>query len=285
MKEKVLVIIVTFNAMNWIERCLSSIPKFADIYVIDNGSNDGTQRFISKKFPSISFHQSKTNLGFGAANNIGLQYAISNRYEYIYLLNQDAWLTEGSIEHLIQIQKDNPIYGILSPMQCQRDLKNLDKDFSIIFNQFCDKSSSLISVPRVMAAHWLISKDCLLKVGGFSPSFHHYGEDDNYCDRALFHGFKIGIDTEIKVVHDRSDRVISPEKQLFFDYIRTIVFLSDFTHSVTFAFYGFFCDCLKFFFRFRRFTFVSYTFNLLSSFYKIRKNRKISKLDFAFLRK
>ena len=68
------------------------------------------------------------------------------------------------------------------------------------------KTKEIYEVKDVMAAHWLISRDCLLKTGCFSPTFRHYGEDDNYLDRAIFHGFKVGIIPATKAVHDRADR-------------------------------------------------------------------------------
>jgi GT2 family glycosyltransferase len=62
-------------------------------------------------------------------------------------------------------------------------------------------------VPFVNAAGWLLSKKCLETVGGFDPVFFHYGEDDNYCQRVLFHGLKIGVTPQTFLKHDRETRV------------------------------------------------------------------------------
>ncbi len=78
MDVKILVIIVTYNAMQWAERCFASLRKSTvkpDMLVVDNGSNDGTQEYIQQHFPEVIFHQSRDNLGFGKANNLGLHYA------------------------------------------------------------------------------------------------------------------------------------------------------------------------------------------------------------------
>jgi GT2 family glycosyltransferase len=61
-------------------------------------------------------------------------------------------------------------------------------------------------VPFVNAAGWLLSKTCLMTVGGFDPIFFHYGEDDNYCQRVSYHGFKIGVLPSTYMVHDREGR-------------------------------------------------------------------------------
>ena len=82
---KLLVIIVTYNAMQWAERCFSSLRNSIvrpDVFVVDNGSTDGTQIFVKEHYPDVMFHQSEENLGFGNANNMGLQHALDYNYDY-----------------------------------------------------------------------------------------------------------------------------------------------------------------------------------------------------------
>lgn len=220
MKKDLLVVIVTYNAMKWIERCLGSILTStvpADIFIVDNGSTDGTQEHIQNNYPAVNFIQSQTNLGFGKANNIGLQHAVDKGYEYVYLLNQDAWVEPDTFEILIDLNKKKPEYGILSPIQIQGNGRKMDNNFlkniasrtkesSLMEDLYFSAVKEIYEVDDVMAAHWLISRDCLLATGGFSPAFRHYGEDDNYVDRAIYHGYKAGIVPSTRAVHDRETR-------------------------------------------------------------------------------
>ena len=73
-------------------------------------------------------------------------------------------------------------------------------------------------VRRVMAAHWLVPRKALEKVGLFDKLFPLYGNDDNWCDRARYHGFKIGIVPEAKAVHDRAKREEAKEKVIYRNY-------------------------------------------------------------------
>lgn len=285
MKDKVLVIIVTYNAMQWITKCIrsameSEIPL--DLFIIDNKSTDDTVQYIKKNFPSITLVQNNANLGFGAANNIGLQYALDHNYSYVYLLNQDAWIKPNTIRLLIDANKTAPQYGILSPMQMQSNEKDLDKNFNVAFSSAIQKGPLLL-VKNVMAAHWLISRKCLLQVGGFSPTFHHYGEDDNYCDRARRKGFKIGIVENAIAVHDRSSRTSNAQKRLYESYVRTLVYLSGFERSSFFAIYGFTCDCIKFLFKERSFLCTTYIKKIFFNFMQIKANKKKSLIKTAFL--
>lgn len=231
--NKILVIVVTYNAMQWAERCFDSLRKSTvkpDVYVVDNGSNDGTQAYIQEHFPEVMFHQSKENLGFGKANNLGLQYALDENYDFAYLLNQDAWVMDETFERLIELSSHYPEYGILSPFQMNADLEHIDHNFisnvmrresnpDITNDLYNRQLKEVYPVSRIMAAHWFITRACLLKVGGFSPSFPHYGEDDNYADRMHFWGVKLGIVPSLRVVHDRGWRETS--KKIFFHRMYT----------------------------------------------------------------
>ena len=129
---KIYVIIVTYNAMKWAEKCFSSLRKSSvpvHTIVVDNGSNDGTQEFIKTQFPEVEFIQSAENLGFGKANNLGIEKAYKNGADFFYLMNQDAWIFENSIQNLLDVyenhQKKEEI-GILSPMHLDGSEQFLD---------------------------------------------------------------------------------------------------------------------------------------------------------------
>ena len=91
-------------------------------------------------------------------------------------------------------------------------------------------------MPRALArpkiTHWLITSKCLATVGGFSPTFPHYGEDNNYLNRTNYWKFKIGIVPSARAVHDRSDNKWSIEKDLYVnDYIGSLVSFSNPLHQ------------------------------------------------------
>lgn len=231
---KILAIVVTYNAMQWADRCFGSLFQSSvdpDVYVVDNGSTDGTQKYIEERFPKIIFRQSDKNLGFGKANNLGLQYALDNHYDYVYLLNQDAWIFPNTLDELIKISNKYPNYGLLSPFQMESDIYHIDYNFMTVvcasnLNILCDLYNNsphdIYPVSHIMAAHWFMTNRCIKQVGGFSPSFPHNGEDDNYTDRIRYKGIKIGVVPSLRVVHDRGNRVISKEKQMYLEYTESI---------------------------------------------------------------
>ena len=294
--DKVLVIIITYNAMQWIERCMGSVHDSQvplDAFIVDNGSTDGTQDYIKKNFPQYLFIQCKENLGFGKANNLGLQYALDNNYDYVYLLNQDAWVFPDTFEKLIEISKRNPDYGVLSPFQMEANMRHIDKGFKVNVcswksnNEILDylylgTEKKIFDVKEVMAAHWLITRECMLKVGGFSPTFPHYGEDGNYIDRAKYHGFGVGIVPSVKAVHDRANREESKSQILYLIYINTLRLLSNPDKGS----YNYAKPLIESMYRYRSLKPISYLWEIKKRRAEIKKNKETSmKQDCAFIKK
>ncbi len=222
---KILVIVVTFNGRKWLERCLGSVRASetpADLYVWDNDSTDGSADYVQGCFPEAKLVRSADNLGFAEANNMGMRYALEKGYDYVYLLNQDAWIEPSTLGTLVAAHLAHPEFAVLSPLQMTDGFEALDKQFEKIVGpegvRFQDRRSATVTVKRVMAAHWLVPREALEKVGLFSELFPIYGNDDNLCDRARYHGYRIGIVPEARAVHDRAYRQEPKEKVIFRNY-------------------------------------------------------------------
>ena len=223
MKKKIAVVIVTYNGEIWIKKNLNSLFNSnypIDIIIVDNASTDETINII-KEFNAIELIQNKKNLGFGKANNIGIDLAIKKGADAIFLLNQDTWIFENTISNLAEVLFEKPNLGIISPLHYSADETTLDENFNTYYNRFNNEedSESLRIVPFVNAAAWLVSKECLSKTGYFDPIFNHYGEDRNYCERVKYHGFKIGIAKNATICHDRMVKLNSNKIELQSKYL------------------------------------------------------------------
>jgi N-acetylglucosaminyl-diphospho-decaprenol L-rhamnosyltransferase len=234
---KLLVIIVTYNAMKWIDRCLLSLFESShsnEIYIVDNSSSDDTVSHIKNNYPACILIESKVNLGFGKANNLGFEYALENGYDFVYLLNQDAWVYVSTFSELISVHEQQKEFGILSPIHLSNGSEKIDQNFllccpgEMLSDIYCiGKLKQVYETDFVMAAHWLISSECLKRVGGFSPSFPHYGEDHNFVHRARFFKYKIGLIPAAKAIHDREFRNESKTLKIRKMYLSSAVKISD----------------------------------------------------------
>lgn len=215
---KILTIIVTYNAANWIDKCFGSLINSSlamEIMMIDNNSTDNSVELIRKNFPQVKIHETGKNLGFGKANNLGLKMALKKSFDYVFLLNQDAWIEKNTVEKLIRDHLQNTEYGVIVPLQMNGSGALLDSMFSkyslannreLLTMVFRDSSKSFYQIDFANAACWLLPVSTIKKIGGFDPLFPHYGEDDDYLNRLRRHNLKVGLNISTLVFHDREDR-------------------------------------------------------------------------------
>lgn len=214
---KLFAIVVTYNGMQWYDRCFGSLCNSEvpiETVVVDNASSDDTIAYIKDHFPQAHLIENDENLGFGRANNLGIRYAYDQGADYVFLLNQDAWIEPDTIGGLMAVAQSHPEFGILSPVHLNVEknkierllLRRLDdcKTTSpkLFDDMYFGRLKDLYVTKYVNAAAWFIPRHTIETVGGFDPIFFHYGEDDNYIQRVLYHGMKIGICPRLQVVHD-----------------------------------------------------------------------------------
>ena len=223
---KIYVIIVTYNGSKWIEKCLSSVFKTSiqvDVIIIDNLSTDNTVNIIEEKFSEVTLIKSEKNLGFGKANNLGIKLALEHAADYVFLLNQDAWIEKDTIEKLVEVNQKHPEFGILSPVPYDGEEMLLDFNYEKYYKngikydiEFTNKT---FEIGFINAAAWLMSLGLIQQLGGFHPMLIQRGEDRNYINRLHFHNnFKVGISMITKYYHDRQDRKtlkINQKKRLY----------------------------------------------------------------------
>lgn len=114
MKE-LAVVILNWNGKNWLKKFLPSVLQYsdeADIYVIDNASDDDSIAFLKKEFPSVKIIVNDKNYGFAQGYNEGLKH-IKNRF--YCLLNSDVEVTENWIDPILQLYYNNPEISAVQP--------------------------------------------------------------------------------------------------------------------------------------------------------------------------
>ncbi len=204
-KPNIVVIIVVYNGAKWLDKLITSIldsTVLVSIVIVDNASSDNSVAIL-KNFPEVTLINSITNLGFGKANNLALEFALKKQFDYYFLLNQDTWVFPNTIKNLVEIAEKNPNYGIVSPMHFSGDGITLDANFEMYWNKKTEINETVGEVPFVNAAAWLMPIKAIETVGFFETLFPHYGEDRNYVDRLHYHKMKVVIAKNASICHDR----------------------------------------------------------------------------------
>ena len=213
--RKIVAIIVTYNAVPWLERCLGSLQASSvpvQTVIVDNRSTDETVNTIRTRYPQTVLIENQENLGFGQANNIGIRYALEHEVTHVLLLNQDAWIEPKMIENLLVY---DDLQSLLSPIHLTGEGDRLDTNFehcalrrSPAYDQYLSDQAAgktnRYPTCEINAACWLIPRAVLEEIGGFSPLFFHYAEDTDYLQRLHFHGKGVYFVSGTYCYHDRA---------------------------------------------------------------------------------
>lgn len=212
----VALVVVTYNGVSWIRKVLDSVAASnypCKAIVVDNASNDETALIIENEYSAVHLIRSEENVGFGRGNNLGIAYALQNGADFVFLLNQDAYIFPDTIGTLVEFMVSHPDYGLASPLHCSPDEQQLDPTTQrAYFNRFAPQMLSdavlgklqpFYCLHGVNAAAWLLSRRCLDTVGGFDPLFFMYGEDDDFLLRVAYHNLRAAVVTGSRIVQFR----------------------------------------------------------------------------------
>jgi GT2 family glycosyltransferase len=224
--SRVFVVIVTYQAEAWIVKCIGSLVDSKDrptIVVVDNASQDSTCSIIETQFPDVRLIRSTKNLGFGAGNNIGIEYALHAGADYIFLLNQDAYVSTTSIGQMRRYLDAHSDVGVASPLHCAADGKADERTLVDYVRRFfveylldltAGKSAEAYQGRGVNAAAWFVRASVFREFGGFDPLYFMYGEDDDLLARWAYHRVRFHLLPDAKVVHLRESAPSPPRKLL-----------------------------------------------------------------------
>lgn len=100
----VFAVIVTYNAMRWAGKSISSLYRSTccpyRIIVIDNSSSDGTPEYVNATFPDVELIRMDSNIGFAASARVGVDKAVGSGADAVLLMHHDVWLAPDALEVL-----------------------------------------------------------------------------------------------------------------------------------------------------------------------------------------
>ena len=233
------VIVLTFNAREFVERCLTAVFHQTyvnfEVIVVDNASSDGTADFVSERFPQAHLVRSQRNDGYGAGNNLGAAHASG---EILVFLNPDAVPERNWLWHLIDGMRQHGRHFATSKITLQSDRERLNSGGNLIHYlglSFCRGLNARRSVfnqaeyvSGASGAACAISRDLFERIGGFDASFFLYHDDVDLSMRALLAGERCLYVPDAVVAHDYT-LSLAPAKWGWIEAHRYAVLLKTFT--------------------------------------------------------
>ncbi|MDD4515369.1 glycosyltransferase family 2 protein [Massilibacteroides sp.] len=218
------IIYVNYKTAQLILDSIQSVKEKTDgityeIIVVDNNSGDESLAKITAVYPEVIPVQSEENVGFGRANNLGIQIAKGHCF---FFLNPDTLLINNAIKILYDFLNGSEHVGA-----CGGNLYSIDNkpaiSFSALFPSFLQEVLSIFYLPvtffskskseqfnytgspldvaSISGADLLLKREVLEKTGGFDPAFFMNYEETELCYRIKKQGYRIVSVPDAQIIH------------------------------------------------------------------------------------
>ncbi len=214
------IIIINWNTRQMLLDCINSIygtVKLAsfEVFVVDNGSTDGSTDAVQHQFPGVHVIANGRNLGFAAANNLALRRMQGS---YAVLLNSDTLLKKGALDRMLQFMQDHPEAGMCGPQLLFRDGSKQTSTgvFPELFSELASKSITNLFLtvrPRptvfrgpsivnfIIGACMFVRSTAIDQAGMLDEDYFFFYEEVDWCFRMNRSGWKIFHIPDIEIYH------------------------------------------------------------------------------------
>lgn len=245
----VTIILVTWNHWPVTAVCLSLLqtltyPRYK-LLVVDNGSTDETVPTIRAHYPSVTLIENGRNLGFAAACNIGMRYAIHQGAAYVLLLNNDTQFAPDFLDKLIADVQKLPDVGIAAPALSYEDQPDqlwftgskrhpwtLEAvDFGHDGPRRHTQPDQQHAVDYIFGTVMLLPTAVLQQVGLFDEAFFMYYEDMDLCLRVQAAGYQLYYLPSVRIQHSISASTDSlSSKRYYYKACSSVIFFRKHSH-------------------------------------------------------
>lgn len=220
---KVSIITVNYNQIQVTTELLDSLRRISfrdfEVIIVDNGSREDSTNLITTNYPEATYIFSKENLGFSGGNNIGIR---ASQGEYLFFINNDAEVTEGSIETLLELFNIIPDLGIVSPQICYDPKMTNNQNIiqyagathchpltarnEILGEKELDKGQyeTAKETAYVHGAAMMTSREVIDRVGGMPEEFFLYYEELDWSEQIRNAGYKVYVQPNALIYHKES---------------------------------------------------------------------------------
>ncbi|MFA6424362.1 MAG: glycosyltransferase family 2 protein [Candidatus Magasanikbacteria bacterium] len=230
---KVAIIYLSYHCEPYIDDVVSALKKMTypkdkvEFVVVDNPHptyglsvrylEENIMLMSGNELPHITLLPQKENLGFAGGNNVGIQWALDNGFDYVYFHNNDGFVAANFLEPLIDVmEKDKTVGAVQSLLMLypETDLLNsTGNSFHYLGLGFCDnlrvkkdslKLEKVYETSYSSGAAILMRADLLSQYGLWDHDFFMYHEDIEYSFRLKIAGYKIMVASDSLFYHKYS---------------------------------------------------------------------------------
>jgi N-acetylglucosaminyl-diphospho-decaprenol L-rhamnosyltransferase len=217
---RVSAVVVTYNALPWLEACLDSVHTLETV-VVDNGSTDGTVELVRERYPEACLVE-QGNLGLAAGWNRGMQESSGDWY---LILNADAWMRDGAVDRLVEFAQAHPRAAVVGPRllnpdgSLQRSVRGVPTLWRLateyLYLRKLAPGSRLMNAfyaggfdhdeareaEVVMGSCMLVRRAAVEDAGPLDESFFLFSEETDWCYRFRRAGWQVWFFPGAECVH------------------------------------------------------------------------------------
>jgi len=213
----VAIVILNYNGLRWLRECLSSVfttdyPNY-EVYLIDNGSTDGSVTYVERNFPRARIIENGRNLGFAQAYNDAIR---KMQADYILLLNTDTKVLAPEWLHELvgTVQRDANIVAVackMVSMDAGSILNSVGGMGIPYWRGFVDIGHDMVDSGQFDNPEFqpfafcggaaLLDRNTFIRAGCFDAKFYLYVEDADLSWRVRLLGHSIAYSPKAKVAH------------------------------------------------------------------------------------
>lgn len=187
--------------------CLASVDQSTyphhSVIVLDNNSTDGSADAIRSRYPQVQVVALEENLGYAGNNNAGIEIALAQGADWVFVLNEDTVVDPGCLEKLVAAGGQEAKIGIVGPMVYHFDEPEVIQSGGGVLGQYWEgchlakdeqdvgQRSEIKRVEWVSGCAIMVRKEVIESVGMLDPRFFYYWEETEWCLRAGKAGWKI----------------------------------------------------------------------------------------------
>lgn len=221
MTKSVYIIILNWNdfedTIECVESCLKLDYSPYRIIVVDNGSDDGSETYISDRFPGLKVIQTGANLGYAGGNNAGIRYALEEGAEYIWLLNNDTLVDSRALTELVGVAETDLSTGlagskILSYSQPsvllyaggRVDLTVGETEHVGYGCEDAGQFDETADTAYITGCSLLVKRQVIEDIGMMNEAYFLYFEETEWCVKARCKGYRLVYVPKSVVFHKES---------------------------------------------------------------------------------
>lgn len=211
-RPRVTCIVLNWNGWQDTIECLNALKECTypnlTVIVVDNGSTDDSVSRIRAAHPNVPALESQKNLGFAGGNNVGIRYALAQRADFIWLLNNDTKPAPDALSTLVaKATTDSRIAAVASVCYYASSPTRVEAWAGAQVNLWiCFGRNS--TVPRsddwfhsLNGTSMLVRRSALEDAGLLDEGFFLYWEDTEFCLRLRKKGWKLAAAADSKILH------------------------------------------------------------------------------------